>query len=43
MIGTFYRSASPENPPFIKVGDTIKVGFKADRCHLFDKSNEALK
>ena len=27
----------------IKVGDTIKVGFKADRCHLFDKSNEALK
>jgi len=26
MIGTFYRSASPENPPFIKVGDTIKPG-----------------
>ena len=27
----------------IKVGDTIKVGFKANRCHLFDSSNEAFK
>ncbi len=26
MIGTFYRSSSPENPPFINVGDTIKTG-----------------
>ena len=26
MIGTFYRSASPENPPFSAVGDTIKEG-----------------
>jgi acetyl-CoA carboxylase biotin carboxyl carrier protein len=26
MIGTFYRSASPENPPFAVVGDTIKEG-----------------
>ena len=26
MIGTFYRSSSPENPPFIKVGDAIKPG-----------------
>ena len=26
MIGTFYRSASPENPPFVSVGDVIKVG-----------------
>jgi acetyl-CoA carboxylase biotin carboxyl carrier protein len=26
MIGTFYRSASPENPPFVSVGDTIKEG-----------------
>jgi acetyl-CoA carboxylase biotin carboxyl carrier protein len=26
MIGTFYRSASPENPPFVEVGDTIKKG-----------------
>ena len=26
MIGTFYRSASPENPPFVSVGDIIKEG-----------------
>ena len=26
MIGTFYRSSSPENPPFINVGDKIKSG-----------------
>ena len=26
MIGTFYRSASPENPPFVNVGDTIQKG-----------------
>lgn len=26
MIGTFYRSASPEKPVFVEVGDTIKVG-----------------
>ncbi len=27
----------------IKVGDTVKVGFHASRCHLFDKSNQAFK
>jgi len=26
MIGTFYRSSSPDKPPFIEVGDTIKEG-----------------
>lgn len=26
MIGTFYRSASPEKPPFVNVGDEIKPG-----------------
>ena len=26
MIGTFYRSSTPENPPFVNIGDTIKVG-----------------
>ena len=26
MIGTFYRSSSPEKPPFISVGDTINTG-----------------
>lgn len=26
IVGTFYRSASPENPPFAKVGDKISKG-----------------
>lgn len=26
MIGTFYRSSSPEKDPFVNVGDTIKTG-----------------
>lgn len=26
MIGTFYRSASPEKPAFVNVGDTVSVG-----------------
>jgi acetyl-CoA carboxylase biotin carboxyl carrier protein len=26
MIGTFYRSASPENPSFVNVGDEVKKG-----------------
>ena len=26
MIGTFYRSTSPDKPPFVNVGDDIKEG-----------------
>ena len=26
MIGTFYRSSSPENPSLVNIGDTIKEG-----------------
>jgi len=26
MIGTFYRSPSPDKGPYVKVGDTIKKG-----------------
>ena len=26
MIGTFYRSSSPDKPPFVSVGDEIKKG-----------------
>jgi len=26
IVGTFYRSASPEKPPYIKVGDRIEEG-----------------
>ena len=25
----------------IKVGDSVKVGFEASRCHLFDSSNKS--
>ncbi len=26
MIGTFYRSPSPDKPPFVEVGDTVSEG-----------------
>lgn len=26
IVGTFYRSAGPDKPPFIKVGDVIQTG-----------------
>ena len=26
MVGTFYRSASPNDPPFVNVGDTVQKG-----------------
>ena len=26
IVGTFYRSAGPDKPPFIKVGDVVKSG-----------------
>lgn len=26
MVGTFYRSSSPDKPPYVKVGDTIQQG-----------------
>ena len=26
MVGTFYAAASPTNPPFVQLGDDVKVG-----------------
>lgn len=26
MVGVFYRSASPDDPPFVSVGDLVRVG-----------------
>ena len=26
MVGTFYRSSSPDKPPYIQVGDSISQG-----------------
>ena len=27
MVGTFYRSPAPDKPPFVEVGQKIKVGY----------------
>ena len=35
--------AEAEGHSDIKVGDTVKVGFPAGRCQLFDSSNQAFK
>lgn len=26
MVGTFYRAPAPEAPPFVEIGDTVRVG-----------------
>jgi acetyl-CoA carboxylase biotin carboxyl carrier protein len=26
MVGTFYSSANPDSPPFVKVGQSVKAG-----------------
>ena len=26
MVGTFYRSASPDKPPYVKIGDEVEMG-----------------
>jgi acetyl-CoA carboxylase biotin carboxyl carrier protein len=26
LVGTFYRAASPDTPPFVEVGDSVKKG-----------------
>ena len=26
IVGTYYRSASPDKPPFVKIGDKVKKG-----------------
>ena len=26
MVGTFYASPNPESPPFVKIGQTVKIG-----------------
>ena len=35
--------AETEGHSNIKVGDTVKVGFPSNRCHLFDSSQQAFK
>jgi acetyl-CoA carboxylase biotin carboxyl carrier protein len=26
MVGTFYRSPTPDDPPFVEIGDRVRVG-----------------
>ncbi|MFT6053612.1 MAG: acetyl-CoA carboxylase biotin carboxyl carrier protein [Candidatus Endobugula sp.] len=40
MIGTFYRSPRPEDPSFVNVGDTIKVGDKVGIIEAMKLFNE---
>jgi len=28
IVGTFYRAADPNSPPFVNVGDTVSLGQK---------------
>ena len=45
MIGTFYRSAGPDKPPFVEVGQTIKPGDKVciiEAMKLFNESESEI-
>jgi acetyl-CoA carboxylase biotin carboxyl carrier protein len=42
MIGTFYRSASPENDPLVKVGDTVKANMPVCILETMKVMNEIL-
>jgi len=38
--GTFYRKASPESEPFVKEGDTIRVGDTIGLVEVMKQFNE---
>lgn len=46
MVGTFYRSAGPDKPPFVKIGDTVDVGAKVciiEAMKLFNEIDSEIK
>jgi acetyl-CoA carboxylase biotin carboxyl carrier protein len=46
MVGTFYRSAGPDKPPFVKIGDIVEVGTKVciiEAMKLFNEIESELK
>ena len=46
MVGTFYRSGSPDKPAFIKVGDEVSVGSKVciiEAMKLFNEIDSEVK
>ena len=46
MVGTFYRSAGPDKPPFVKIGDAVEVGSKVciiEAMKLFNEIDSEVK
>lgn len=46
MVGTFYRSAGPDKPPFVKIGDAVDVGSKVciiEAMKLFNEIDSEVK
>lgn len=46
MVGTFYRSAGPDKPPFIKIGDAVDAGTKVciiEAMKLFNEIESEVK
>lgn len=46
MVGTFYRSAGPDKPPFVKIGDTVDAGSKVciiEAMKLFNEIESEVK
>lgn len=46
MVGTFYRSAGPDKPPFLKIGDLVEVGTKVciiEAMKLFNEIESEVK
>jgi len=46
MVGTFYRSAGPDKPAFIKIGDTVDMGSKVcviEAMKLFNEIESEVK
>ena len=46
MVGTFYRSAGPDKPPFVKIGDIVDIGSKVciiEAMKLFNEIDSEVK
>ncbi len=46
MVGTFYRSAGPDKPAFVKIGDIVEVGSKVciiEAMKLFNEIDSEVK
>ncbi|MFN0214570.1 MAG: acetyl-CoA carboxylase biotin carboxyl carrier protein [Saprospiraceae bacterium] len=46
MVGTFYRSSSPDKPPMVKIGDIVDVGTKVciiEAMKLFNEIESEVK